>query len=1139
MKSSTCVDRKSHDVLMSIPTLPQLAGRVIGLLVFISATTTSVAIAQVLAPQPQQATPQRPFDAGIAPNWSIPHSGHTTKWPNFMQRGEYEHHHALTPKWPQMQGRNSIHNWRSPFEPQNGPESASSEQTPSHMHQGEPAHQPHMDMRGKYPQNMQLHVVPHAGHLRNVLPVDAVVRRGAESFVFLRNGDRFDRTPVHVKYRDQHSVVVENDESLFPGDVVARGGAHQMQMLLKNEPDGDVVPHAGHSHKSVDDVPRTRSFADEERLAKNDVASSQEQVASSQEQLAQLYVDYGHYEDAIAQLEIVLEYFDGEHSDQQRYANASNRLARVQLELGRYAKAKEILDENVKRLSGSQSDATDQSVDLLGDTLALLAELCRETGDFKQAESLHPRILKRRSDVFGEEHREYAVALHNYGIFKWRQERFQYAEELLRRELQLTEQLSPASRELAHSRESLALALTSQGKLVEAETLFEAALQTYESLPGNDRDRYRTLSNLAFLHIFDGKFDEALALFSEAASGRKSLLGEDHLDYADTLADEARLRLVQGKLDIAIEVSRHALAITRKSIESTSTLQSERQQLAMANLFRERLDLLLTAAEKSPQSAEETFEEILNWKGSTLVRQRMMRKLSQQDSIASKYIELQQVTMRIASLSRSPPPETDAIENWKAELMAMSGEKESLEAELSQASVEFRSSRIAPTLEKLAQALPGDSALIDYFAYASLSPDPEKGRFNRTPSLMASVVKPDGSVQCVHFGLSEPIAKLIDVWRDSLGWSPQSRHAGRKLRAAIWEPLLPLVGDAKTILVSTDGPLGRLPFVALPGRAEGSYLIEDHRIAMVPVPQMIPSLVAGRERHKLPKHLLVMGDVDYGDPNRELLAVNKATLPWDRGGPSPPRSGSDSFARLEHTAGEIAAIERLYRNQGWSKPDCIVTLDRGEATEERFREFAPQCYQIHLATHGFFAAPSFLSANSSDMSRTESRLVGEDEFSVRGVSPGLLSGLAFSGANAKPQPNGDDGILTADEIASLPLDGVELVVLSACETGLGEVAGGEGLIGIQRSFQVSGARTTIASLWKVPDLATRLLMEQFYKNYWGQEEMSRLDAMREAQLWVLRHPDDLRGVVRDVQELKERKTPPKYWGAFTLSGDWR
>jgi CHAT domain-containing protein/tetratricopeptide (TPR) repeat protein len=969
------------------------------------------------------------------------------------------------------------------------------------------------------------------------IPKNSVVTDGTQQYLFVENGERFDRVPVSVVSRDSGTMEIADNGRVFPGQMIAVSGVPELREKSKTELIRNaIVPHAGHAHKSPSSIVRPLKFEAAELLAKGN-------VATAQEQLAQLYIEFGHYDAAIDQLKVAISHFASDTNLLSRHTDAVNLLARVYLEMGQFVEAKQLLDENVVRLSSETIDVSGSTkqTDTLGDTLALLAELYRETGDFKQAETFHSQILKRRRDLFGEEHRQYAVALHNYGIFKWRQERFQFAEELLQRELQITEELAPNSRDSAHSRESLALAKMSLGKLSEAASLFQAALKIYDSLPGNERDRYRTLSNLAFLHIFDGKHDEALTLFSEAANGRKALLGEEHLDYADTLADAARLRLMRGEFERAVAATRHSLAITRRSLELTSAAQSERQQLAMASLFRDRLDLLLTAAEKAPETASDTFSEILAWKGSTLVRQRAMRQLSQQESIASKYKQLQVITMRIASLTRTTPSSTEEIAAWKATLSSMMSQKESVEAELSQASVDFDFSRTSPSLASLAGALPKDAVLVDYFAYDKLSPHPTKGQFQRSPSLMASIVKPGGSVKLVYFGSATVIAGAIDTWRETFGISPESRSAGRRLRRAIWEPILPAIGDATTILVSNDGPLGRLPLAALPGRAENSYLIEDHRIAMVPVPQMIPSLVTRSERRELPKHLLVMGDVDYDDPAQGLLAVNQtpSPLPWDRGGMSRARAGSESFARLQHTAGEIAVIERLYKNQGWSKSDGIVILDRQDATEARFRELAPQCYQLHLATHGFFAAPSVSSADNSQSPPSAKRLVGEDGFTIRGVSPGLLSGLAFSGANAKPQPNRDDGILTADEIAFLPLDGVELVVLSACETGLGEVAGGEGLLGIQRSFQVSGARTTVASLWKVPDLATRLLMEQFYKNYWGKEKMSRLDAMRAAQLWVLNHPDDLRGVSRDAEELRNRKTPPEYWGAFVLSGDWR
>ena len=109
--------------------------------------------------------------------------------------------------------------------------------------------------------------------------------------------------------------------------------------------------------------------------------------------------------------------------------------------------------------------------------------------------------------------------------------------------------------------------------------------------------------------------------------------------------------------------------------------------------------------------------------------------------------------------------------------------------------------------------------------------------------------------------------------------------------------------------------------------------------------------------------------------------------------------------------------------------------------------------------------------------------------------------------------------------------------LSACETGLGEVAGGEGLIGIQRAFQIAGVRTTVASLWKVNDQATRVLMERFYRNLW-EKEIGHLDALREAQLYILNNPDSVRSLEVPNDESAKRASP-KLWAAFQISGDWK
>ena len=166
--------------------------------------------------------------------------------------------------------------------------------------------------------------------------------------------------------------------------------------------------------------------------------------------------------------------------------------------------------------------------------------------------------------------------------------------------------------------------------------------------------------------------------------------------------------------------------------------------------------------------------------------------------------------------------------------------------------------------------------------------------------------------------------------------------------------------------------------------------------------------------------------------------------------------------------------------------------------------------------------------------------------SLSGYHPGLLSGLALAGANRPTEE--DDGILTAEEISSLDLGGCELAVLSACETGLGRTAGGEGLLGLQRAFQSAGAKTVVASLWSVPDEATRLLMVRFYENLW-QRKLGKVEALREAQLWMLHHGHEqpavqrkmaARGLERLAAPGQQSKTmPPYFWAAFVLSGDWR
>jgi CHAT domain-containing protein len=239
-----------------------------------------------------------------------------------------------------------------------------------------------------------------------------------------------------------------------------------------------------------------------------------------------------------------------------------------------------------------------------------------------------------------------------------------------------------------------------------------------------------------------------------------------------------------------------------------------------------------------------------------------------------------------------------------------------------------------------------------------------------------------------------------------------------------------------------------------------------------------------------------------------------------------------------------------------------------EVVKSRLKAYQSPCL-LHLATHGFFLEDQKLEQLRKDRTfgmlgleggAPSGRLLNYDL-----ESPLLRSGLALSGANTWLQgrtslPAAEDGLLTAEEVSGLDLLATELVVLSACDTGLGEIHIGEGVLGLRRAFLLAGARTLVMSLWKVPDLATALLMERFYENMLSRR-LGRAESLHQAQLYTRgvtvgeirsrwlspemidrlaaadagarKHLQQLAGQPDDHRPFEH----PFYWGAFICQGD--
>ena len=815
---------------------------------------------------------------------------------------------------------------------------------------------------------------------------------------------------------------------------------------------------------------------------------------------------------------------------------ALNNLATLYHVAGEYGRAEPLLREALelsKQLVGESSPHYARS-------LNNLAGLYCSMGDYARAEPLLRQTAEISKVVDGPTSPAYATCLNNLAGLYYSAEDYDRAEPLFRQSLALRESaLGRKHPDYAAGLDNLAGVYEAQGRYEKARPLYQQALEIRKEALGTNHPEFALgLNNLAGLHKAMKEYDRAEPLYREAMEISRVSLGPRHPRYAVALNNLASLYRAKGDYRRAEPLYEQALDITQQVFQETATVLSERQQLAMIRSVRRTLDGYLSASADSRGSDAAVYRHVLAWKGSVFVRQQRARQSADRPEMAQMLTQLQGVSSRLATLMLAvPDPQQKGL--WERQLIELGEKKERLEADLSRLGVQPDAKRaVSPDI--LRAALPPDVVLVDFLEYARSGP--AAGEVN---CLVAFVMGRDRPVTRLELGPVEPVSQAIDRWRENFGRTSKEIEASAALRRAIWQPLKEHLGDAPIVLVSPDGALARFPLATLPGMKPDSYLIEERAIAIVPVPQMLPELLREKtgtstsrdgaaSAGKAVPRLLLVGDVDY-DAMPDVSA-GATTSRW-----AVRHNEAFRFSRLDNTRGEILAVRDSFE-AAYPEGKVRVLRQRG-ATEEAFRREVQQCGWLHLATHGFFSPPDVRSLTAPEGGTRTGRSWAPDPVSGwagRAAHPGLLSGFALAGANVPAGPGGYDGLLTAVEIASIDLGPMELAVLSACETGLGPVAGGEGVLGLQRAFQVAGARSVVASLWKVDDDATRELMERFYENLW-RRKLGKLQSLRQAQLSILRVESSrgVRLVPADSASARPQRRPPQYWAAFELSGDWR
>jgi CHAT domain-containing protein len=357
------------------------------------------------------------------------------------------------------------------------------------------------------------------------------------------------------------------------------------------------------------------------------------------------------------------------------------------------------------------------------------------------------------------------------------------------------------------------------------------------------------------------------------------------------------------------------------------------------------------------------------------------------------------------------------------------------------------------------------------------------------------------------------------------------RTTGATLRHRIWDPIAAQLQDVSRVFVVPDGALNLVPLAALPV-GQTAYLLEEG-----PVIHYISAerdLVTARDAFTAGRGLLAFGGPAFEEATRDGSSPPVATSTLVRS----VGSGCGSFQSMRFAAlpaslreaDEVAGLWKEFQRETTPELDLPHVFSGRDANERTFKRLGPGSRVLHLATHGFFLGNACASARDG-MRAVGGLATGRKPEPPAGTreNPLLLSGLALAGANRRnvARPDEEDGILTAEEVASVNLGGVEWAVLSACDTGLGELKAGEGVFGLRRAFQVAGVRTVIMSLWSVEDRAARQWMLALYRGRL-QRRLDTADAVREASLTVLRD-----------RRARGQTTHPFYWAGFVAAGDWR
>lgn len=716
--------------------------------------------------------------------------------------------------------------------------------------------------------------------------------------------------------------------------------------------------------------------------------------------------------------------------------------------------------------------------------------------------------------------------------------------------------------------------LTSLGRHGEARATLDDARRLNES--SNDGELRSLLAqSLLSLALVDqrlGQLDEAKASAIRAVELFSAYQGPDHPNVAAARGRYAEILAESGAPEQAWPELEATERLAVAHVRLIGGTLPEREALRYVRERPSGLGLAMTLATRPDAGSDEAARA---WQVVAAGRGVVLDELAarQHDVLNAgtpAVRERQEASVRartrLANLVVRGPDDTP-LERFKTMLAEARERRAATEQALADVSQPFRAERArnrAGLSQMLSMLSPGQ-ALVAYVRYDRVGDAPERAssvpaaaRPGPPVAEYAAFVATAGTApRLVRLGTAARVEQSIGDWRAQIdaeiegggigarGLEAAYRRAGAALRRQIWDPIAPWLRQATAVFVVSDGALHLVDLAALPVGTT-RYLIESG--------PTLHYLLAERDLIRVDaatpgRGLLVMGapDFDHASPPvadrlvqrpTEPAPIAEASLVRALTGGTPSRSASCepftrlSFRPLGDARREARTVSDLWRASRAAAGSPVSPGDEGGdmleltgriATETAFKTLAPGRRVLHLATHGFFLDGRCATGARRGSAPGAVSAVAADD------SPLLRAGLALAGANRRTDadPDRDDGILTAEEVAAVNLAGVEWAVLSACNTGVGDWVAGEGVLGLRRAFEMAGAHTVIMSLWPVGDATTASWMARLYRQRFVARAPT-LEAVRAASL----------GLLRDARA-RGASTHPARWAGFIAAGDWR